>query len=92
MKQHWGDAYEENWVKYNVEEVIKPDYQDRSDVITKYAQQIITSGDNQGCVPVNEELAETLQLIMNKFLFQDIEDGWIELCYYFDYFGPDANR
>lgn len=92
MKQHWGDAYEENWAKYNVEEVIKPGYQDRSDVIAKYAKEIITSGDNQGCVPVNEELAEVLQMIMDKFLFKDIEDGWIELCYYFDYFGPDANR
>lgn len=43
-----------------------------------------------GCVPVNEELAKVLQLLMDKYTFSGVENSWRKLCYYTQYFGEDA--
>ena len=50
----------------------------------------ITTGpaERQGCVPVTEELAEILQLLMDKYTFQDVDHSWTKLCYYYDHVGP----
>ena len=40
-----------------------------------------------GCVVVTEELAELLQMLMDKFTFEGVEQSWRKLCYYFDYMG-----
>ena len=37
----------------------------------------------QGCVAVNERLAEILQLLMNKFTFNGVNNSWVKLCYYY---------
>lgn len=78
-----------------------------SDVIEKYLDNIIVEGYNEqldetiaandqriGCVVVTEELAEILQLIMNKYTFMNgvepnqtpIENSWAKFCYYTQYF------
>ena len=41
----------------------------------------------QGCVAVNEELAEILQLLMDKFTFNGVQDSWVKLCYYYETLG-----
>jgi hypothetical protein len=40
-----------------------------------------------GCMIVTVELAELLQMLMDKFIFKDVENSWIKLCYYYDYMG-----
>ncbi len=60
---------------------------DESEVIRAYLSKMIASGETQGCVPVDEELARVLQLLMDKFTFEGVEQSWLKLCYYFDYVG-----
>ena len=59
--------------------------------ITEYYNGIITEGELEvrGCVAVNEELAELLQMLMDKYTFKDVENSWVKLCYYYDILGPD---
>ena len=40
-----------------------------------------------GCVAVDEELAQILQKLVDKYSFKGIENSWTKLCYYFDYLG-----
>ena len=44
----------------------------------------------QGCVAVNERLAEILQQLMDKFTFNNVADSWLKLCYYYTTLGPSA--
>ena len=44
----------------------------------------------QGCVAVNERLAEILQMLMDKFTFNGVQDSWVKLCYYYTPLGTTA--
>lgn len=96
MKDYWGEDFEAYWALYQVDEVLAGTYhgsgEDMGGIISKYVKLMETSGDKEGCVAVTEELAQVLQMLMDKFTFKDVEHGWTKLCYYYDYFGPDANR
>ena len=52
--------------------------------------KIITSGSKEqiGCVVVDQELAELLQLLMDKYTFKNVEHSWTKLCYYYETLGP----
>ena len=39
-----------------------------------------------GCVAVDAELAEILQKLMDKYTFEGVENSWLKLCYYEQYF------
>ena len=43
-----------------------------------------------GCVPVDARLAEILQLLMDKYTFENVDNSWTKLCYYYDYLGPNG--
>ena len=47
------------------------------------------SGQMMGCVVVDEHLAEILQKIMDKYTFENVDDSWIKMCYYYNYLGPN---
>jgi hypothetical protein len=36
-----------------------------------------------GCVPVDQELAELLQQLMDKYSFKGVRNSWTKLCYYY---------
>ena len=36
-----------------------------------------------------DKLAELLQLIMDKYTFENVEDSWIKMCYYYQHLGPN---
>lgn len=38
-----------------------------------------------GCVAVNAELAEILQMLVDTYVFEDVEDSWRALCYYYEH-------
>ena len=40
-----------------------------------------------GCVVVTKELAEILQKLMDKYTFENVDNSWIKLCYYYDHMG-----
>ena len=39
-----------------------------------------------GCVAVDAQLAEVLQMLMDKYVFAGVKNSWAKLCYYHQYF------
>ncbi len=93
LKETWGTEYETNYKLYQVADVLEGIYhgtgKDYTEVMRRYEQKIITSGPEEriGCVVVDKELGEVLQLLMDKFTFEGVETCWRRLCYYYDNMG-----
>ncbi|MBR6514156.1 MAG: redoxin domain-containing protein [Clostridia bacterium] len=94
LKKLWGEDYDANADIYELEDVLNGIYHgsgpDLTEEIRAYVNKVDKSGkaELEGCVVVDERLAEILQLLMNKYTFEDVENSWIKLCYYYDYLGP----
>ncbi len=94
LKTLWGDDYDANVEIYQLEDVFDGRYHgdgpDLTAEIKTYIDKIDKSSnpDINGCVVVDERLAEILQLLMNKYTFENVEDAWLKICYYYDYLGP----
>ncbi len=94
LKGEWGEDYDAHAKEYNLDDVFEGKYHgeggDKTEAIKAYMSKMITSGPAQeiGCVVVTEELAEILQLLMDKYTFQGVDQSWLKLCYYYDYLGP----
>ena len=95
MQEVWGEDFDYYWDYFEVEDVLDGYYhgtgKDYTELMTDYADNMIKSGDLDGCVAVDEDLAEALQLLMDKYTFEGVEHSWIKLCYYYDHLGPDSN-
>ena len=95
LREMWGDEYDAYAEIYQLEDVYEGIYhgtgEDMTDEISKYLDKVITKGDEElkGCVVVTEELAELLQLIMDKYTFENVDDSWIKMCYYYQHLGPN---
>ncbi len=95
LKDLWGTEYDSYAEIYKVDEVLAGMYhgkgQDYTELARQYEDQIITSGpkERRGCVVVTKELAELLQLLMDKYTFENVENSWTKMCYYYDYIGPN---
>ena len=96
LKELWGDGYDAQYEEYKVDDVFAGKYhgtgKDLSSEIKKFEKQIITSGakELQGCVVVTKELAEILQKLMDKYTFENVDNSWLKVCYYYDYLGPNG--
>lgn len=94
LKNMWGEDYDANAEIYQIEDVFKGIYhgkgEDLTADITAYLGQIITTGSQEkiGCVAVTKDLADILQKLMDKFTFENVENSWVKLCYYYDHLGP----
>ena len=65
--------------------------QDQTAVIETYLDKMIT-GDSEhpeleGCVPVDAQLMQLLQSLVDKYSFAGVENSWQKLCFYYDYLG-----
>lgn len=95
LKEQWGEDYDSNVEYYQVEDVYAGKYHgtgaDLTGEISTYLDDMITMGNAelQGCVPVTERLAEILQMLMDKFTFENVENSWLKICYYYQYLGPE---
>lgn len=94
LKKLWGDDYEANAEIYQLEDIFAGRYhgdgEDLTDEISSYLNKMDKSGsERDGCVEVDERLAEILQMLMDKYTFDDVENSWLKLCYYYDYLGPE---
>ncbi len=100
LKEYWGENFDYYMEELDVEDVAEGDYngdgEDMTAIAKKYAAMAYgpnsATPELEGCVPVNKELGEVLQALMDKFTFKDVEYSWAKLCYYYDYIGPDANK
>ena len=96
LKELWGDGYDAQYEEYKVDDVFAGKYhgtgKDLSSEIKKFEKQIITNGakELQGCVVVTKELAEILQKLMDKYTFENVDNSWLKVCYYYDYLGPNG--
>ncbi len=93
LKGLWGEDYDENVDIYQIEDIFEGRYhgngEDYTSEMREYAKKIDkSSGERNGCVVVDERLAELLQLLMDKYTFEDVENSWLKVCYYYDYLGP----
>lgn len=93
LKELWGEDYDENVEIYQLEDIFNGRYHgegpDLTDEIKTYVNKIDKSSNAElnGCVVVDERLAEILQLLMNKYTFEDVENSWLKVCYYYEYLG-----
>ena len=54
---------------------------------TTVIEEVVQEGDARiGCVVVDAELAQILQKLMDKYTFEGVENSWLKLCYYEQYF------
>ncbi len=93
LRTLWGTDFETNYELYKVEEVFAGIYhgagKDYTDIMRQYEKKIIKSGaaELQGCVLVDEQLAQILQLVMDKYTFEGVETSWRKMCYYYEEIG-----
>ncbi len=93
LKKLWGEDYDANADIYQLDDIFAGrfhgDGEDLTEDIKKYLSKIDKSGTElDGCVVVDEELAEILQQLMDKYTFEEVENSWLKICYYYDYLGP----
>lgn len=94
LKKLWGDEFDQNAEIYKIDDIFAGRFhgsgKDYTDKINEYKNKIDKSGNKErnGCVVVDEELAEILQKLMDKYTFEGVENSWLKLCYYYDYLGP----
>ena len=88
LRTEWGEEYDSYAESYKIDEVYEGIYHgkggDVSEEIRQYAKKMETSGDLKGCVAVDERLGEILQMLMDKFTFEGVENSFIKLCYYYN--------
>ena len=93
LKELWGDDYDVYAEEYQLKDVYAGKYhgtgEDYTEAIRAYCNKLETSGDAKGCVVVTKELAEILQMVMEKYTFENVDHAWTKLCYYYDYLGPE---
>ena len=92
LEKLWGDEYDANAEIYELDDVFAGRYHgdgdDCTEDIKKYLDKVDKSGTElDGCVVVDEELADILQQLMDKYTFDDVENSWLKICYYYDYLG-----
>ncbi len=96
------DSYEGYMEEYKVDDILLGIYhgsgKDYTPEISAYLDKVIKQGSNDivgyvsagderiGCVVVDAQLAELLQVIMYKYSFEGVENSWAKLCYYHQYF------
>ena len=94
LRDYWGEEYNLNADQYQLKDVYEGRYhgvgEDLTEVIRTYLDDIITYGKAEliGCVPVTEDLAQILQMLMDKYTFENVEHSWTKLCYYYQHLGP----
>jgi thiol-disulfide isomerase/thioredoxin len=93
LRNYWGVDYEVYARDYKIDEIFSGKFHgtgvDKTEEIKAFISQMIDAEGQleDGCVVVTEELAVLLQMLMDKFIFKDVEYSWLKLCYYFDYMG-----
>ena len=94
LREMWGDEYDAYAEIYQLEDVYEGIYhgtgEDLTEEVRAYLDDMIKNPKElEGCVIVTERLAELLQMIMEKYTFENVDDSWIKMCYYYQNLGPN---
>ena len=92
LKDTWGADYEQNAEAYKIKDIFAGKYHgdgpDLTAEIKTYVNKMKTSpAELKGCVEVDKRLAEILQMLMEKYTFENVDNAWLKVCYYYDYMG-----
>lgn len=96
LRNLWGDEYAANAANYMLQDVYAGVYhgegEDLTEALKAYIPKIYNGSavERVGCVEVDAELANILQQLVTKYTFENVDNSWVKLCYYYDYLGPDA--
>ena len=96
FKTLWGADYDAQAQVYKLDEVLAGKYHgngpDLTNEIKGYLSKMYSGSAKErvGCVPVDTRLAEILQLLMDKYTFEGVDNSWAKLCYYYDLLGPNG--
>lgn len=93
LKELWGEDYDGYAEEYQLKDVYAGKYhgtgKDYTEQIRAFCSQVEGgNSEKTGCVVVTKELAEILQMVMEKYTFENVDHAWTKLCYYYDYLGP----
>ena len=93
LREYWGEEYDVNAKEYKITDVFAGRYhgtgEDLTSDIKAYLSKMIGgSSEKAGCVEVDARLAELLQKLMDKYTFENVDNSWTKLCYYYQYIGP----
>lgn len=93
LKELWGEDYDGYAEEYQLKDVYAGKYhgtgKDYTEQIRAFCSKVEGgNSEKTGCVVVTKELAEILQLVMEKYTFENVDHAWTKLCYYYDYLGP----
>ena len=93
LKEQWGADYEANAAEYQIQDVFAGKYHgdgpDLTAEMKTYVAKMKTGGPAElnGCVEVDKRLAEILQMLMEKYTFENVDNAWLKVCYYYDHLG-----
>ena len=92
LKEQWGTDYDANAEAYKLDEVFAGKYHgagpDLTAEIQTYVNKMLTGpAELKGCVEVDARLAEILQMLMEKYTFENVDNAWLKVCYYYDHLG-----
>jgi len=95
LEELWGEDFDAYSEDYQIDDIFEGKYhgdgEDYTEKMRAYVSKIDNSSNTErnGCVPVDEGLVEILELLMNKYTFEDVENSWLKVCYYYDYLGAN---
>ncbi len=87
IDNYWNSVYKMDEV---INGIYHGDGDDETDKINEYIAKMIDDATNpelQGCVAVDEELAEILHKLYSKYVFQNVENDWLKFCFYYKHLG-----
>lgn len=97
LSEAMTDFETEEALRAYVQDVFNGDFHGKhgnlTDEIKTYAAKMYDGKHTEriGCVEVDERLAEILQLLMDKYTFENVDHSWTKLCYFYDYLGAGPN-
>ena len=100
LRSTWGEKYDAKYADYKIDDILIGKFHNdfTEEMRAIYDANIVydengeldyekDNPERQGCVAVDARLAELLQLIMDKYSFENVENSWTKLCYYYEYLG-----
>lgn len=88
LKEYYEDMYD--GLENEILEAINGNYHGKGADYTERMREIANTkmikeeGEKYGCVEVDEELANILQLLMDKYTFENVETSWRKVCFYYE--------
>lgn len=97
LKETWGEDYDAYAEEYKLDDILAGKFhgtgEDLTEEIRKYVDKMddgSTNPERKGCVVVDKRLAEILQMLLEKYTFENVENAWLKVCFYYDHLGPNG--